>query len=434
MSNFFIVKGVMTGKGSKIAVIGAGAAGLTAAYLLDSGNRVTIFEKGESAGGHIRTMVVPEGANALTPVDMGFMVYRERDSPMFTLILNRLGLKGRPAEMSVSLSNASRQTVYRHPIFPGLFCQGKNLLRGASYRMIWEILRFKRKATADLKGGRLKGLSVKEYLEKNRYSELFTEGYLLPLAALAWFVPDGDILECSADIFVRFLRRFGLFNDRHLSEMRIIPGGSHCYANAILNRFKGEIRLRTEVESVRRTDEKVIVAEKRGFDNLFDYVVIATHADEALRLLSDPTYEEKTLLGAWTYTRRKAVLHMDESFMPPVRRAWSSWNCVYDPSKPKPESLELTCYMNRLQRLKTKHPYFVTFQAARSVADGKIISETDYRCPVFSSEALRAQRELEKLNDPDGRTYFCGSYFGTGFHEDAVRSAFTALKTFCVMA
>jgi predicted NAD/FAD-binding protein len=252
------------------------------------------------------------------------------------------------------------------------------------------------------------------------------------MASLAWFVSDGNVHDCPADVFVRFLVRFGLFNDRHLGGMKIIPGGSHCYANAILARLRGDVRLKTEVESVRRTDEKVIVKEKHGFENLFDYVVIATHADEALRLLGDPTHEEKELLGAWTYARRKAVLHADESLMPPVSRAWSAWNCVYDPSAGGEERLTLTCHMNRLQRLRTKHPYFVTFQTPRPVDEDKIIREIHYTCPVFSPPAQRTQHELYQLNDPDGRTYFCGSYFGAGFHEDAVRSAFTALKSFCV--
>lgn len=419
-------------KDATIAVIGSGAAGLTAAYLLSREYRVTLFERNEYFGGHVHTVVVPEGPRISTPIDTAFMVYHERGYPLFLRLLDQLGIKGKHTEMSFSFTRLGRKHGRSIKIPGGWFVQKKNWFQPSFYRLLFDVRRFNRNVVTDFQKGKLKSLAIGEYLDMLRLSRSFADDYLAPLKAAIWSMPQSKILDYPAESFVRFLLRYGLVGPRRREYWMHIPGGSHCYVNAILNRFKGELKKKTEIEAVRRTNEKVIVKEKHGFESVYDNVIIACHADEALRLLEDPSAEERRLLSPWSYVKSQVVLHTDETLMPAERAAWASWNCICDESHPESVSSSLTCSMNHLQKLKTKYRYFVTINAHKPIDRNKVIKEMEYAHPVFSFECLRLQPEMHKLNAPERRTFYCGSYFGAGFHEDAIKSALDAISPFCL--
>jgi predicted NAD/FAD-binding protein len=415
---------------AKIAVIGGGIAGLTAAYLLGDQYRVTIYERQEHLGGDVHTVFIPEGPSKSLPIDVGFSVFNEQDYPTFMRFLRRLEVPVQNAEMSFSYTNLNDNFYYSTKSVPALFAQGGHFVSPAFYKFLLELKRFNRRMASDYREQKLKNLTVGDFLGRGNFPKILTDYYLLPLRALLWAISAHEsLLDCPAEALARFLVRQGVIETGAPRRWFSVAGGSFGYVNAILKSFKGEVKKQTEVQSVRRTLEKVLVKEKRGEESLFDYAVIATHADEALVLLEDPTAEERRLLAPWKYTKCVATLHTDDSLMPPRSCAWSSWNLRYGGRDAGIDVL--TCHMNRLQRLKTNHRYFVTLNGSRSVAPDKRLKEVEFRRPVFSPESLIVQPELQKLNGANTRTFFCGSYFGAGFHEEALCSTLEALRTFC---
>lgn len=415
--------------GLKIAVLGAGAAGLTAAYLLSEKHQVTIFEKNDYPGGHTNTVVIPEGPDAGTPVDTGFIVFNDRNYPHFIKLLARLGLKGQPSDMSFSFSSERHRLTYSSYVPAGLLAQKRNLLRPAFIFMVRDILRFNRESTRDLHSGALGAQTLGAYLEKGRYSKPFMDFYLMPMGAAIWSTPTAEMCDFPAESFLRFFDNHGLLALKGRPNWMTVPGGSQAYVKAIFAEFRGSLSLKSEVGAVYRRPDRVTVALKNGREEDFDCVVIGAHANEALRMLGDPSAEEQQLLGAWTYTRNRTVLHTDESAMPWTKKSWASWNYILENSPAAVSPVSLTYDMNRLQNLKTVKNYFVTLNRHQPLDPQSVIKQIDYTHPSYTWDSLRTQEKLPSLNGVR-RTFFCGSYFGYGFHEDAVKSALAVTSFF----
>ncbi len=407
----------------RIGVIGGGVAGIGASYFLQQKYHVTLFEKNDYLGGHTHTVRIPDGPDAGTPIDTGFIVMNEKNYPELCRFFAMLGVKTQASDMSLSVEAPSRGVLYSSDLPRGLFAQKKNLWNPSFYRMLREIFRFYGQALKDLRDGRdFSGLTLGDYLERGRYSETFREDHLIPMAAAIWSTPPGKVLSFPALTFLRFYQNHGLLSLTEKPRWRTVVGGSHAYVEAFEKVFRGEILLKTSVTGIRREEDKVQVFTADGVLD-FDQVVLACHADEALGLLRDPSDTEKQLLGAWEYCENPTVLHLDRSMMPSTRGAWASWNVFRGGGKAEGSPVAVTYFMNRLQSLKVCRDYFVTLNRQNEVDPSKVIGQYLYHHPTYTFASLGTQGSLETLNGRR-RTWYCGSYFGHGFHEDAIRSGF----------
>ncbi|MDP3921075.1 MAG: FAD-dependent oxidoreductase [Candidatus Omnitrophota bacterium] len=415
---------------AKIAIAGTGAAGLAAAHLLGQRYDVTLYEKNAYLGGHTNTIVIEHGPDAGTPVDTGFIVYNDRNYPTFIRFLSRLGITGSPSDMSFSFSSRRDGIEYSSYVPNGLFAQKRNMLRPSFYRMIADILRFNSESQRDLKAGLLGRTTLGTYLEKGNFSKQFMDWYLIPMGAAIWSTPCDEMLDFPAETFLRFFDNHGLLALKERPRWMYVPGGSHTYVRAVREQFSGRMYTNANVSRVRRALDKVYVAVDGKAENAYDYVVIAMHADEALNVLADPSRDERRLLGAWRYTKNQAVLHSDVSAMPKAPRAWASWNYIREDELPG-APVSLTYHMNRLQNLQTINPYFVSLNRHDALAEERVLRRIDYEHPCYTNDSVRTQDELSVLNGA-ARTFFCGSYFGYGFHEDAVLSGVRVAEHFGV--
>lgn len=402
-----------------LAVIGAGAAGITAAHLLQRSHDVTLFEANDYLGGHTHTIMLPDGPDAGTPVDTGFIVMNDRTYPTLIRLLADLGVPRRQTTMSFSFHDQTSGFCYAGTGLNGLFARRRNAVDPAFWRMLAGIRRFSRNALADLEAGRLDGLTLGQYLVRNAYTADFCERYLLPMGSAIWSATTRDLLAFPAASIVHFFRNHGLLSLRDRPRWQTVVGGSHSYVRAFAARFRGRIELATPIRAVRREADRVVVERGDGRGDAFDYVVIAAHADDALRLLVDPSADERRLLGAWRYQPNRTVLHADASALPPQARARACWNYCRETGADPEQALSVTYSMNRLQGLRTRREYCVSLNRHAPCAPGTVIAEMTYAHPQYTFAAVASQRELPALNG-QRRTFFCGSYFGYGFHEDAV--------------
>ncbi len=413
----------------KIAVVGSGAAGLVAAYLLQRKHDVTVFEKNDYVGGHTHTIVIEGGDDAGTPVDTGFIVMNHRNYPLLTRLLEELGVPLRDSDMSFGYHDERTGLQYCGSGLNGLFAQRLNLLRPSFLRMIRDLLRFYKSAPADLEAGSLAGLPLGRYLERGGYSALFIEEHIVPMGAAIWSTPVGRMMEFPAEDFVHFFRNHGLLTLSDRPQWRTVVGGSHQYVKAILRTLKRPVRVGTPVARVARQRDRVLVYPETGDEEAFDRVVIAAHADEALTMLADPSDDERRLLGPWKYAENRTVLHTDASVLPPNRRAWASWNFVRDSASDGTERASVTYDMNRLQGLRTRERYLVSLNRLRPIDGPRTIRDLLYTHPTYTFASIGTQRGLAEANGARN-TYFCGAYFGYGFHEDAVRSGVDVARAF----
>lgn len=415
--------------GLNIAVIGGGVAGLTAALLLRMRHRITLFEKNDYVGGHTNTIVIPNGPDTGTPVDTGFIVLNNKTYPLFNRLLQRLDCPIRDSDMSFGYHDERTGLQYAGTGFGGLFAQRRNLFSPGHWRFLREIIRFCRTARADLAAGRLAGLTVGRYLETHAYSTLVREAFILPMAGAIWSSSLRDIEGFPAEMMIRFWENHGLLSLEDRPQWQTVVGGSQAYVRKALNLLAGAYHVNAGVESVTRLPTGVRVQPRGHTAQEFDAVVLAAHADESLRMLADPSPDEQRLLGAWRYLANHTVLHTDASLMPPHRRAWASWNYRRHTGLDAATPVTLTYHMNRLQGLRTTRPYFVTLNSPRPPRPETVVREFHYTHPLYTFDAMRTQDNLPALNGVN-RTFFCGSYFGYGFHEDAVRSGVAVAQHF----
>jgi hypothetical protein len=401
-------------QGQRIAVIGSGIAGLSAAWLLSRRHLVTLYESEARPGGHTNTVDVAAGG-ASHRVDTGFIVYNEATYPNLAALFAHLGVATRPSEMSFAVSLDGGRLEYEGTNLRRLFAQKRNLLRPRFWRMLRDILRFYKEAPAlarDLPAA----LTLGELLDRRGYGTAFQQEHLLPMAGAIWSGSAASLRDYPAAHFIRFCDNHGLLQVADRPVWRTVQGGSAEYLRHMLPSVQERL-IGVGAVAVRRDIGAVEVRDSAGGARSFDHAVLACHADQALQLLEDPTEREADLLGAFGYVRNRAVLHTDPSFMPLRRSAWASWN--YLGARGRLESLHVTYWMNRLQGLPGAPDLFVTLNPAQEPSG--ILHQDLYQHPVFNARAMAAQERLWDLQG-DLRTWFCGAYFGAGFHEDGLQS------------
>ncbi len=402
----------------RIAVVGAGIGGLSAAWLLSKTHDVTLFEADTRLGGHANT-VVAQGAKGPVPVDTGFIVYNEPNYPNFTALLEYLEVPSQPADMALSVSLDDGAFEYSSFGALGIFAQKRNIFSARFWAMLRDVTRFYRNGPKDLAALEAPLTSLDDYLAQNGYCQAFRDDHLLPQAAAIWSTPLAAIREYPAAALIRFFQNHGMMTVFGRGVWRTVTGGSTSYVRKLVEAYQGEVRAGHRVTGVRRTPAGVEVRDATGHVERFDEVVIAAHGDAALALLEDPTAEEKRLLGAFRYSRNLAVLHTDPSVMPKRKAAWTSWNHIG--RRAAPEEGCVTYWMNRLQSLKNAPNLFVTLNPTRPIDPETVVKTEVYDHPLFDAGAIAAQREIWSLQGVK-RTWFCGSYFGHGFHEDALQA------------
>ena len=410
----------------RVAVIGGGVAGIVAAHLLQKTHDVTLLEQGDYLGGHTHTIPVPDGPDAGAPVDTGFIVFNEATYPHFIQFLEELKVPSRRTEMSFGFQCLQTGLVYAGNDLNGLFAQRSNLFKPQFYRFLLEIGRFSRQANLDLDAGHDLG-TLEQWVIRHRFMPFMVENYLKPMAAAIWSTPAGQVAAFPARSFLLFFRNHGLLTFVNRPSWRTVSGGSWSYVKAFTQTFTGTIRLQAGVERLYRTNDGVRVESAGQSPENYDQVVIATHADQALRLLGDPTPEEKRLLGPWQYEANSTVLHTDVSVLPSMPRAWSCWNFRREAGKTANKPVYLTYSMNLLQGLTTQKQYLVTLNRPGDYDESQVIARMVYHHPTYTVDSMATQPSLPTLNGVNN-TFFCGSYFGYGFHEDAVRSSVQAVK------
>lgn len=405
------------GRPLKVAVIGTGISGLSAAWLLSQRHDVTMFEAAGRIGGHSNTVEF-DALDGRVAVDTGFIVYNEVTYPNLTALFRHLDVPTAPSNMSFAVSIGNGTFEYSGGTGLGLVAQTSNLANPRFWSMIADILRFYRNAVRDLP--KMGDMSLDEYLARNGYGRVFRDDHLYPMAAAIWSTPAMEVGDYPAANFVRFCHNHGLLELWGRPMWRTVKGGSREYVNRIASHFKGRILTSTPVATIRRLARRVEVADFSGNTELFDDVVIATHADQALRMLGDATADERRILGAFRYSRNEAVLHGDVGLMPKRRAAWSSWNYLAATSDGLSQP-SVTYWMNRLQPLGSAPPTFVTLNPSRAPRPETVIRSETYEHPIFDLATERAQQELWSLQGV-GNTWFCGAHFGSGFHEDGLQA------------
>jgi predicted NAD/FAD-binding protein len=408
----------------KIAIIGSGIAGNVAGFHLHPEHEITMFEAADHIGGHTHTHDI-EHEGARVAVDTGFIVCNDRTYPNFLALMARLGVELQPSDMSFSVQTDTG-LEYNGTTLNSLFAQRRNLLRPTFWKMIRDILRFNREAPR-LLTWRSDAVSLGEYLDAHGYSREFLEHYILPMGAAIWSAGTNTLREFPARYFVRFFHNHGMLTVDDRPQWLTVRGGSARYAEKLTAGFRDRIRLNTPVESVRRSAAGVFVKPVGGEAQRFDRVFFACHSDQALRLLSDASQTERAVLGAIRYQRNEVLLHTDTSVLPRRELAWAAWN--YHLVNRATDRVAVTYHMNILQRLTTRTPLLVTLNLSDRIDSRKVIRELSYEHPVFTREAVAAQSRHAEIDGAD-RAYFCGAYWGFGFHEDGVKSALTALEHF----
>lgn len=407
----------------RIAIVGGGISGLVAAHLLHREHAVSVFESEDRIGGHTHTVDV-EIDGERHAVDTGFIVYNERTYPHFTRLLGELGVATRPTDMSFSVSCERSDLEWASRGLGAIFAQRRNLFRPSFRRMLRDVLRFNREAPALLESPEEKA-SLGDYLQGAGYSRAFVEHYVVPMGAAIWSADPRTFLDFPAAAFVRFFHHHGLFDTRARTPWRVVRGGSRRYVEALVGGFRDRIRTRAPVTSVLRHASGVEIATRDGTREAFDRVILATHSDQALALLADPSEAERAVLGAIRYRPNRVTLHTDASLLPRRRRAWSSWNYRI-PADPG-DAVAVSYHMNRLQGLRSRHEILVTLGGSDRIDPERVLARFRYDHPVFDGRAMAAQK-LHARIDGARHTHYCGAYWGYGFHEDGVRSALAVCR------
>lgn len=414
---------------ANVAVIGAGISGIVTAHILQRKHHVTIFEKNDYVGGHTRTVLVSRDQDRNLPVDTGFIVLNDRTYPHLLSFFRQLNVPIACTDMAFSYWNPRTDFYYAGTGWRGLLAQTHQATRPRFWMFLADILKFLSRTRKKLHKGDLKGRTLAQYLRDEGYSAQLVEEFVLPMAAAIWSTPAGRVGEFPAEAFARFYDHHGLLSLVRRPTWYYVQGGSHRYVLAFLERFQGKVLVKQPVQRIHRHDDSVTVIDHSGKAHAFDAVILATHADEALAMLADPSAKEQALLSAWRYNRNRTVLHSDPSYLPPKRAAWASWNFIKHAEDQNPQRLTVSYYMNRLQKLRTDTPYCVTLNPWATRPVRHEISSFDDTHPMYTFASYETQKSLPALNG-NRRTYFCGAYFGYGFHEDGVRSALAVARHF----
>lgn len=403
----------------QIAVIGSGISGLACAHYLSAQHRVSVFEASKRLGGHTATMDVQLGTRRFA-IDTGFIVFNDWTYPNFIALMDELGVTSKPTCMGFSVRDEISGLEYAGGNLDSLFAQRRNLMSPRFLRMVKDILRFNKESLADLDGRTLsEDETLGSYLTRNRYSDGFRNDYLVPMGSAIWSSDCISMLDFPVQFFVRFFKNHGLLSVKNRPQWRVIEGGSKEYIAPLCQRFEQRIHTNMAVRSIRRDARGVTLTFKNGEEQRFDQVVVATHSDQALQLLADPTAAEREVLGALPYQSNDVVLHTDTRLLPENRKTWSSWNyrLGVDDSR-----AVLTYNMNILQGINAPETFCVTLNDTASISPHKILGRFTYDHPVFSLAGMAAQARWNEINGMQD-TWYCGAYWHNGFHEDGVVSA-----------
>ncbi|RME91994.1 MAG: NADP transhydrogenase subunit alpha [Candidatus Hydrogenedentota bacterium] len=401
-----------------LAIVGSGISGMGSAYLLRHDYDLKVYEKESYVGGHTNTVEVREGAHTL-PVDTGFIVFNKVTYPNLLQLFDELGVPYEKSNMSFSFHNLVTGLQYNGSNLNGLFAQRKNIFRPKYYRFLLEINRFNESAPEHLRNLSPK-VTLEEYIRQQNFSEAFVMNFLVPMASAVWSTPAEDMLKFPAITLIRFFHNHGFLGMTTQHTWYTVTGGSRVYMNKIREKIKEaqhpDVFTNLPVTKITTDGRKVKVFTGNAYE-VFDKVIVAAHAPDALRILENPTNDERKVLSAFRYTRNIATLHSDESVMPPLRRIWSSWNY-----RTRQDKSSTVYWMNKLQNIKSDNNYFVSINEFLPVAAEKIHKTIVYEHPLFDTRAIEMQPSLRKLN-LEGPVYFTGAYFRYGFHEDGYLSA-----------
>ena len=400
----------------RIAIIGAGVSGLVCAHLLHRDHELVIFEASEEAGGHANTVHVETDTGAYD-LDTGFVVFNDRNYAGFERLLSELGVATQPSQMSFGVSDGV-DFEYNGASPNGLFATRSNLIAPAFHRMIAEMVRFNRDARRLLASE--ENPSLREWLSRQRYSRMFVERLIVPQASAVWSADPVQMWSFPARFLVEFFESHGMLGFRDRPHWRTITGGSRTYVQALTRPWREHLRLSALVTEVCRHPDHVTVSSRGCEPERFDAVVIATHSDQALALLADPSERERELLGAIPYQQNEVVLHTDRSLLPRRRRAWASWNFHLDAGARR--HCTVTYHLNSLQALRADREFCVTLNRTEAIDPAQIIRETRYAHPVYTPAGVAAQARHDEISGRN-RTHYCGAYWGWGFHEDGLSSA-----------
>lgn len=400
-----------------IAIIGTGISGLGAAYLLAPHHAITVFEKNPRIGGHSRTIDIPIGGDQTLPVDTGFIVFNNWNYPHLMGLFRHLSIPFEKSNMSFGVSIANGWLEYGSS---SMFAQRLNLLRPQFWGMLADILRFNKHAPAFIEQDPL--ITLGECLDRLKMGTWFRRYYLLAMGAAIWSCPVDTILKFPAATFLRFFKNHGLLNILNRPQWYTVTGGSREYIKRLTHGFTDRIKTGCGAQSVRRTGSKVEVMDQTGRSMLFDHIIFACHADEALAMLKNPAPQEAEILSKFTYQANQIIVHKDASFMPRRKACWASWVYLSDGRSDQNPAVSLTYWMNNLQNLNPAHPVFITLNPGRRPLEELIYDEYTFTHPVFDGPAIAAQNLIDSIQGQD-RLWFAGAYQRYGFHEDGLLSA-----------
>ena len=405
----------------KIAIVGAGISGNAIAHLLHKEHKITLFEKNDRIGGHSHTHKIQIEDKTIS-VDTGFIVFNKKTYPLFTSLLDKLGVDYEDSNMSFSVFSKLSGLEYNGTNLNTLFSQRKNLFNFKFIKMVLEIFRFNKKALELL--STKEEITLGDYLANHNYSSYFSKHYILPMGSAIWSSNIETMLNFPAKFFVKFFHNHGMLNINDRPQWLTITGGSESYVKKLCEPFINSIKLNSNIRFIERMENKVIIHHNQGSEN-FDYLFMACHSNEALKLIKDTSYVEKELLGSIPYADNDVYLHTDASIMPKHKLSWAAWN--YNIDNKSHEPISLTYNMNILQNIKSESPVLVTLNPKSNIDPKKIIKKLNYSHPTFTIDGINAQKKHHLISGVN-RTFYAGAYWGNGFHEDGVKSAYDVVN------
>ena len=408
----------------KLAIVGSGISGMAAAWFLHRRFDITLFEQNDYVGGHTNTVTIEEG-NRKVPVDTGFMVFNHVTYPLLTRLFKELEVETEATDMSFSVQHRPSNLEFNGGNLDLLFVQRRNLLSPRYWRMLFSIDRFNKEAIPAINDPRWADFTLAQYIQSRGYGSDMLDRYLIPMSSAVWSTPPEVMLDFPAMTLLRFWHNHGFLGLDKRHQWFTVTGGSRNYAQKLTAPYQEQIRRSRKVIGVKRSPKSVELSFAEGTSETFDKVLLASHADQSLAMLSDPTEQESRLLREFRYQPNTATVHTDKSFMPRLRRCWASWNYRLEGSEKGVERATIHYWMNNLQHIKGEKNYFVSLNCENQIAPEHILRRIKYEHPLFSLSAIKAQRELDSFNNlsPDQTTYYAGAWFNYGFHEDGLASA-----------